>query len=250
MVVMLGLVLAACSAKGKGTLGPNTEGTPVETGTVFNYGKATFEFDLTCGIVNGDPVVAGDFKYRDRGSTFLDQQLLYGPVHFEGGLIITTVVITDVETGTRTTITTDAQGCDAYDALNNPAPGSIAQFLGVYRVNKSKKNSDSRTAVVGSSTNDDDDDDDDDDDECDYRARDNDDDDDDDCSNPGYAECPNTAREGCFNLLVFDQKQDTQPFLDLTGDAFTLQLFGGPYTGYTRAGYVERGDIKVRDTDR
>lgn len=224
MVIMLGLFLAACSAKGKGTLAPNTEGTPVETGLVFNLGKATFEFDLTCGVVNGKPKVEGSFKYNDQGATLLDSVPLYGPVKFDGRLEILTVTLKNPD-GTTTELTTSAEGCDAYDALNNPAPGSVAQFLGVYTT-KGKGPNDGKKPCPprgkhdsGGQT----------------------------CPAPGGRECPNTANQGCFNLLVFDQGGTSSSFLDLTGDAFSLELIGGPYSGYTRAGYIERGDIKVRD---
>ena len=34
----------------------------------------------------------------------------------------------------------------------------------------------------------------------------------------------------------------------MTGDGFAIELVGGPYTLYTRAGYIEGGNIQVDNT--
>jgi len=51
------------------------------------------------------------------------------------------------------------------------------------------------------------------------------------------------ARGGRFTILVYDQGNPSLPEGEFTGDGFSIELFGGPYTGYTRAGYIEKGDI-------
>ena len=52
---------------------------------------------------------------------------------------------------------------------------------------------------------------------------------------------------GRFTVLVFDQgepgRTDDPAFV--TGDGFAIDLKGGPYTLYTRAGYIEGGNIQV-----
>ena len=57
------------------------------------------------------------------------------------------------------------------------------------------------------------------------------------------------AAPGRFTVLVFDQGEpgrtkDPQ----ITGDGFSIDLRGGPYTVYTRAGYIEGGNIQVDNT--
>jgi hypothetical protein len=51
------------------------------------------------------------------------------------------------------------------------------------------------------------------------------------------------APRGRFTILVFDQGNPSLPAGEFTGDGFSIELFGGPYNLYTRAGYIERGDI-------
>jgi hypothetical protein len=55
-----------------------------------------------------------------------------------------------------------------------------------------------------------------------------------------------SAAPGRFTVLVFDQGEpggtkDPQ----ITGDGFSIDLKGGPYPLYTRAGYIEKGNIQV-----
>jgi hypothetical protein len=55
-----------------------------------------------------------------------------------------------------------------------------------------------------------------------------------------------SAPPGRFTVLVFDQGEPgrtTDTFV--TGDGFSIELVGGPYTLYTRAGYIEGGNIQV-----
>lgn len=51
------------------------------------------------------------------------------------------------------------------------------------------------------------------------------------------------VRGGRFTILVFDQGSPSAPIGEFTGDGFSIELFGGPYPLYTRAGYIESGDI-------
>ena len=55
---------------------------------------------------------------------------------------------------------------------------------------------------------------------------------------------------GRFNVLVFDQGEPgrTKDPAFVTGDGFSIELFGGPYALYTRAGYIEGGNIQVDNT--
>jgi hypothetical protein len=56
-----------------------------------------------------------------------------------------------------------------------------------------------------------------------------------------------SALPGRFNVLVFDQGEPgrTKDPAFVTGDGFSIELTGGPYTLYTRAGYIEGGNIQV-----
>ena len=66
---------------------------------------------------------------------------------------------------------------------------------------------------------------------------------------PGHdACCPSRRAE--FTVLVFDQGEPgrTDAGRLRTGDGFSIELVGGPYAGYTRAGYIEGGNIQVDDT--
>jgi len=57
-----------------------------------------------------------------------------------------------------------------------------------------------------------------------------------------------SALPGRFSVLVFDQGEPgrTKDPAFVTGDGFSIELFGGPYDFYTRAGYIEGGNIQVR----
>jgi hypothetical protein len=52
---------------------------------------------------------------------------------------------------------------------------------------------------------------------------------------------------GRFTVLVFDQGEPgvSHDPAFVTGDGFAIELAGGPYTLYTRAGYIEGGNIQV-----
>jgi hypothetical protein len=54
---------------------------------------------------------------------------------------------------------------------------------------------------------------------------------------------------GRFSVLVFDQGEPgrTKDAFE-TGDGFAIDLTGGPYPKYTRAGYIEGGNIQVDNT--
>jgi hypothetical protein len=57
-----------------------------------------------------------------------------------------------------------------------------------------------------------------------------------------------SAEPGRFTVLVFDQGEPggTDPEdPSITGDGFSIDLKGGPYPLYTRAGYIENGNIQV-----
>jgi hypothetical protein len=58
------------------------------------------------------------------------------------------------------------------------------------------------------------------------------------------------AAPGRFNVLVFDQGEPgrTKDPAFVTGDGFSIELVGGPYAVYTRAGYIEGGNIQVDNT--
>ena len=49
---------------------------------------------------------------------------------------------------------------------------------------------------------------------------------------------------------MFDQGEPgrTNDPAFVTGDGFAIELAGGPYTLYTRAGYIEGGNIQVDNT--
>jgi hypothetical protein len=55
---------------------------------------------------------------------------------------------------------------------------------------------------------------------------------------------------GRFTVLAFDQGEPgrTKDPVFVTGDGFSIDLKGGPYTLYTRAGYIEGGNIQVDNT--
>ena len=61
---------------------------------------------------------------------------------------------------------------------------------------------------------------------------------------------PDLALPGRFTVLVFDQGEPgrSRDAAFVTGDGFSIELVGGPYTGYTRAGYIEGGNIQVDNT--
>jgi len=59
-----------------------------------------------------------------------------------------------------------------------------------------------------------------------------------------------SALPGRFTVLAFDQGEPgrTKDPLFVTGDGFAIELVGGPYAAYTRAGYIEGGNIQVDNT--
>lgn len=54
-----------------------------------------------------------------------------------------------------------------------------------------------------------------------------------------------TLSEGLFKVDVFDQGEPGRSKGEITGDGFSIELTGGRYSGYTRAGYIEGGNIQV-----
>jgi hypothetical protein len=50
---------------------------------------------------------------------------------------------------------------------------------------------------------------------------------------------------GRFVVVVFDQGEPGVGDPVITGDGFSIELFGPPYGGYTRTGYIEGGNIQV-----
>jgi hypothetical protein len=54
-----------------------------------------------------------------------------------------------------------------------------------------------------------------------------------------------TDPNGTFTVLVGDQGEPARPGEPLTGDLFSIELFGGAYGAYTRGGYIEGGNIQV-----
>jgi hypothetical protein len=56
-----------------------------------------------------------------------------------------------------------------------------------------------------------------------------------------------SAETGRFTVLVFDQAEPgtSRDPAFVTGDGFAIDLKSGPYVDYTRAGYIEGGNIQV-----
>jgi hypothetical protein len=57
-----------------------------------------------------------------------------------------------------------------------------------------------------------------------------------------------SAMPGKFTVVVLDQGEPGRTSKEnpsITGDFFSIDLKGGPYTCYTRAGYIEGGNIQV-----
>lgn len=50
---------------------------------------------------------------------------------------------------------------------------------------------------------------------------------------------------GRFIVQVFDQGEPGRSVGEITGDGFAIELVGGAYPAYTRAGYIEGGNIQV-----
>jgi hypothetical protein len=53
------------------------------------------------------------------------------------------------------------------------------------------------------------------------------------------------SQQGEFVVQVFDQGEPGSSQEEITGDGFSIELFGGAYNGYTRAGYIEGGNVQV-----
>jgi hypothetical protein len=51
--------------------------------------------------------------------------------------------------------------------------------------------------------------------------------------------------QGEFVVQVFDQGEPGTSQGEITGDSFSIELIGGAYNGYTRAGYIEGGNVQV-----
>ena len=53
---------------------------------------------------------------------------------------------------------------------------------------------------------------------------------------------------GRFTVVVFDQDEPGRSMEEgITGDGFSIALKGGPYPLYTRAGYIQGGNIQVNN---
>ena len=50
---------------------------------------------------------------------------------------------------------------------------------------------------------------------------------------------------GEFVVQVFDQGEPGTSQAEITGDSFSIELIGGAYNGYTRAGYIEGCNVHV-----
>jgi hypothetical protein len=46
-------------------------------------------------------------------------------------------------------------------------------------------------------------------------------------------------------VQVFDQGEPGTSQGEITGDSFSIELIGGAYNGYTRAGYIDGGNVQV-----
>ena len=57
---------------------------------------------------------------------------------------------------------------------------------------------------------------------------------------------PKNARNGRFIVQVFDQGEPGSSRGEITGDGFSVELFGGAYAAYTRGGYIEGGNVQVK----
>ena len=53
-------------------------------------------------------------------------------------------------------------------------------------------------------------------------------------------------QQGEFVVQVFDQGEPGSSQGEITGDSFAIELIGGAYNGYTRAGYIEGGNVQVQ----
>ena len=54
-------------------------------------------------------------------------------------------------------------------------------------------------------------------------------------------------RHGRFVVQVFDQGEPGGSRGEITGDSFAIELIGGAYAAYTRGGYIEGGNVQVRE---
>ena len=57
---------------------------------------------------------------------------------------------------------------------------------------------------------------------------------------------PSRQEEGRFQVVVYDEGEPGSSRTEITGDAFSIELYGGRYTGYQRAGYIEGGNVQVK----
>ena len=61
-----------------------------------------------------------------------------------------------------------------------------------------------------------------------------------------YRSKGDAGQPGRFTVLVFDQGEPGRSVGEITGDGFAIALTGGAYDRYTRAGYLEVGNIQVK----
>jgi hypothetical protein len=62
---------------------------------------------------------------------------------------------------------------------------------------------------------------------------------------PQDTKLPSDEEDSRFVVVVFDQGEPGVGDPVITGDGFSIELVGRPYGGYTRAGYIEGGNIQV-----
>ena len=59
---------------------------------------------------------------------------------------------------------------------------------------------------------------------------------------------PVSEPPGQFTVMVFDQGEPGRTrWTDVTGDEFSIDLIGGAYGAYSRAGYIEGGNVQVEN---
>ncbi len=114
LLVVLGLLMTGCQARGGGSLPPATDITGNFQST------ATFGFTLTCGIQKGKAVVRGQLSYHDHGPS---------TIFNEASLLIGTFSQVALH-GELDPIITSAKTCKEKD-LSAVFPGT-AQFVGRY----------------------------------------------------------------------------------------------------------------------
>ena len=173
VLVGVGLVLGACTARGGGQLGP-----PLDSAILATYqGQATFGFTFRCEVKGGKAVIRGELDYQDHAPSTI------------AGMAYPAITLHGVVDPIFTEAATCAAAAEVF-------PGS-ALFQGTYR------------------------------------------------PQPMDPAVPDAIDQGRFSVQVFDQGKPSRSVGAVTGDGFAIELFGGRYPGYTRAGYIEGGNVQV-----